>query len=79
MGKFPLRPSCPDGGRTGQAPIRRCPCPSGQRLSLYKPDIDHAKFIADGISDLKPRDNIDVQSFMYVVGTDGYVREAIQA
>ena len=35
--------------------------------------------IRDGIASLGPRDNIDVQSLMYVVGKEGYVREAIEA
>ena len=35
--------------------------------------------IRDGIASLGPRDNIDIQSLMYVVGTEGYVREAIEA
>jgi hypothetical protein len=33
-------------------------------------------YIRNGIRSLEPRDNIDVQTFMYVVGKEGYVAEA---
>ena len=35
--------------------------------------------IRDGVASIEPRNNIDIQSLMYVVGKEGYVREAIEA
>ncbi len=35
--------------------------------------------IREGIASLGPRDNIDMQTFMYAVGKEGFVREALAA
>jgi hypothetical protein len=48
--------------------------PNAHTYRSYLGVIDHVR---DGILSLEPRDNIDVQTFMYVVGKEGYVAEAI--
>ncbi len=35
--------------------------------------------IREGIASLGPRDNIDMQTFMYAVGKEGFVRESLAA
>ncbi len=44
----------------------------------YKSLLELTDFIRDGISEMKPSSNIDIQSFMYVVAKDNYVAEAIE-
>jgi hypothetical protein len=44
----------------------------------YRSFIDLVAYLRDGIKVLRPRDNIDLQTFMYVVGTEGYVAAAIE-
>jgi hypothetical protein len=43
----------------------------------YRSLLDFTRFVREGIAALEPEDNIDVQSFMYVVATGGYVRDMI--
>jgi len=43
----------------------------------YTSFMELVEYLRDGIRVLRPRDNIDVQTFMYVVGTEGYVAAAI--
>jgi hypothetical protein len=50
------------------------PAPNARSYQSYLGLIDQ---IRNGIGSLEPRDNIDVQTFMYVVGKEGYVAEAI--
>ena len=44
-------------------------------LATYRSCLGLAAFIGDGIARLDPRDNIDIQSFMYVVAGEGYAAE----
>lgn len=44
----------------------------------YRSLLGFTTFLREGIAELAPRDNIDIQTFMYVVGKDGYVRHAVQ-
>lgn len=46
-------------------------------LSSYGSLLEFTEYVRDGIELLKPVDNIDIQSFMYVIGETGYVRDAI--
>ncbi len=46
-------------------------------MESYRSYLGLVDVIRDGIASLEPRDNIDIQSFMYVVGKEGYVRAAI--
>ena len=46
-------------------------------LEAYRSLLEFADFVRDGIASLEPEDNIDVQSFMYVVGAPGYVRGTV--
>ena len=39
----------------------------------YESGVGLVDMIRDGISALEPRDNIDIQTFMYVVASDGYI------
>lgn len=50
------------------------PAPNARTYQSYLGLIDH---IRNGIGSLEPRDNIDVQTFMYVIGKAGYVAAAI--
>jgi hypothetical protein len=44
----------------------------------YRSFLDLVAYMRDGIQVLGPRDNIDLQTFMYVTGTEGYVAAAIE-
>jgi hypothetical protein len=44
----------------------------------YKSFLDLMAYMREGIQVLGPRDNIDLQTFMYVTGTEGYVAAAIE-
>ena len=44
-------------------------------MTTYRSCLELADTIRKGIESLKPRDNIDIQTFMYVVGKEGYVAE----
>jgi len=44
----------------------------------YRSFLGLVEYVRDGIQVLRPRDNIDLQTFMYVVGTEGYVAAAIE-
>jgi hypothetical protein len=44
----------------------------------YRSFTDLVEYLRDGLKVLRPRDNIDLQTFMYVVGTEGYVAAAIE-
>jgi hypothetical protein len=50
------------------------PVPNARTYRSYLGLVDH---IRNGIAVLEPRDNIDVQTFMYVVGKEGYLAAAI--
>jgi hypothetical protein len=43
----------------------------------YRSLLGFTEFLRDGIATLAPKDNIDLQTFMYVVGKEGYVRHAV--
>jgi hypothetical protein len=43
----------------------------------YRSFLDLVAYMHDGIQVLGPRNNIDLQTFMYVTGTEGYVAAAI--
>ena len=45
----------------------------------YRSLLGFTEFLRNGIATLEPKDNIDLQTFMYVVGKDGYFRDAISA
>lgn len=44
--------------------------------AAYRRFLDFCGWVRDGIAELGPRDNIDVQTFFYVVGQAGYVDRA---
>jgi hypothetical protein len=44
----------------------------------YASSVEFAKFLADGLALLTPKDNIDIQTFMYAVGSKNYVQEAMK-
>lgn len=44
----------------------------------YRSFMEFVEYLRDGLEVLQPRDNIDLQTFMYVVGTEGYVAAAIE-
>ena len=44
----------------------------------YRSLLGFAKFVREGIADLEPKDNIDIQSFLYAIDKSGYVRAAIK-
>jgi hypothetical protein len=44
----------------------------------YRSLLDFTDFLRNGIAELEPRDNIDLQTFMYVVSRKGYVNKAIE-
>lgn len=46
--------------------------------SSYASYLGYIKNLRSHISDLNPRDNIDVQTFMYAVGKSGFVREGVE-
>jgi hypothetical protein len=43
----------------------------------YRSLLGFTEFLRDGIAALEPKDNIDLQTFMYVVGKGGYVQHAV--
>ena len=43
--------------------------------AVYFKYLGFARRLRENISDLEPRDNIDIQTFMYAVGKSGFVRE----
>jgi hypothetical protein len=43
----------------------------------YRSLLGFTEFLRDGIATLRPKDNIDLQTFMYVVGKEGYVQHAV--
>ena len=44
----------------------------------YVSYLTYVSHLRDGISALRPRDNIDLQTFMYAVGKSGFVREGVE-
>jgi hypothetical protein len=44
--------------------------------AAYRRFLDFCGWVRDGIAELGPRDNIDLQTFFYVVGQTGYVDRA---
>lgn len=46
-------------------------------IEVYRSLLAFTAFVLDGIATLKPEDNIDIQSFIYVVGAPGYVRDVL--
>lgn len=46
-------------------------------VESYKSLLEFTDHVRDGIASLKPEDNIDIQSFMYVIGAPGYVRDTV--
>ena len=46
-------------------------------VESYRSLLEFTDFVRDGIASLEPADNIDVQSFVYVIGAPGYVRETV--
>ena len=46
-------------------------------MESYESLLEFTNFVRDGIASLEPADNIDIQSFMYVIGAPGYVRETV--
>ena len=46
-------------------------------IQTYRILLEFTDFVRDGISALNPEDNIDIQSFIYVIGAPGYVRETV--
>lgn len=49
---------------------------SRPNIETYRSLLGLTDHIRKGIAALEPRDNIDIQSFLYVVGSDGYVAGA---
>jgi hypothetical protein len=45
---------------------------------VYQKYLAYTSRLREGISELHPRDNIDVQTFMYAVGKNGFVREGVE-
>jgi hypothetical protein len=45
---------------------------------VYQKYLAYTSRLREGISELHPQDNIDVQTFMYAVGKSGFVREGIE-
>jgi hypothetical protein len=45
--------------------------------TTYQSLLGFTEFLRAGIAELKPRDNIDLQTFMYAVAKEGYVQQAI--
>jgi hypothetical protein len=41
----------------------------------YRSVLDLARTVRDDLADLRPRDQIDVQSFLWVLGSDEYAAE----
>ena len=50
------------------------PVPNAPTCRSYLSLVDH---IRHAIAALEPRDNIDIQTFRYVIGKEGYVAAAI--
>ena len=48
-------------------------------IETYNSLIELVSFIRHGIARLGPKDNIDIQSMIWVVGNEGYVAEAVNA
>lgn len=46
-------------------------------LTIYNSLLAFTDFVKEGIAVLKPESNIDIQSFLYVVGAPGYVMEVM--
>jgi hypothetical protein len=44
----------------------------------YRSLLKFTEFLRNGIAGLQPKDNIDLQSFMYAVGKEGYIRKAMK-
>ncbi len=57
--------------------ITRCSAATPPAVESYRSLLEFTDFVRDGIASLEPADNIDVQSFMYVIGAPGYVRETV--
>lgn len=45
--------------------------------TIYRKYLEFSARLSNGIASLKPRDNIDVQTFMYAVGKSGFVRDGV--
>jgi hypothetical protein len=45
---------------------------------VYRKYLEYVSRLKIGISELQPRDNIDVQTFMYAVGKSGFVRDGVK-
>lgn len=50
------------------------PVPNARTCRSYLGLVDHIRY---AIAALEPRDNIDIQTFLYVIGNEGYVATAI--
>jgi hypothetical protein len=46
--------------------------------ATYRSLLGFTEFLREGIATLEPKENIDLQTFMYAVGKDGYVQRAIR-
>jgi hypothetical protein len=65
---------------------RKCAARMGYELhyettpnrETYRSLFGLSAFLREGIAALEPKDNIDMQSFIYVIGKEGYVREAVE-
>ena len=44
----------------------------------YRSLLEFTEFLRNGIAALQPKDNIDLQTFVYAVGKEGYIRDAIK-
>jgi hypothetical protein len=44
----------------------------------YRSLLEFTQFLREGIAELEPKDNIDLQTFTYAVGQEGYIRKAIK-
>jgi hypothetical protein len=44
----------------------------------YRSLLEFTEFLRSGIAALAPKDNIDIQTFVYAVGKEGYIRGAIK-
>jgi hypothetical protein len=65
---------------------RKCAARMGYELhyestpnrETYRSLLGLSAFVREGIAALEPKDNIDMQSFIYVIGKEGYVRQAVE-
>jgi hypothetical protein len=65
---------------------RRCAARMGYELhydstpnrETYASLLGFSDFVRKRIAALEPKDNIDMQSFIYVIGKEGYLRDAVE-